>query len=107
MTREEILAKSREENKGFDEYERTTSLKASAAARFFGIILCSLVWIINAECGGPTIVQSAIFIVYFGMYSVESLYRAVHVKKKTDWIYGISSLFLCLGHTYLYFKRLF
>ena len=107
MTREEILEKSREENNGMDEYQKNIYLKSQTFANLFGIILIGLVSIISNECGGPRIVYTALMLVYFGMQSSGSLYRAIHGKIKREWFLGISALLCAAGNGYLFFRQLF
>ena len=67
MTKDEILEKSRNENKGFDEREQQTRIMAGNISQSFGVFLCLLTSMINRYFDGPRVVTIAVLMIYVGM----------------------------------------
>lgn len=99
MTKEEILEKSRNENKGFDEREYQVQIQAGNMARGIGLVLCCLVVFLNIRFDGPRSVRCAAWGINFGMMAVQYWVSAIRLKKTGDWVMAvlISVFFLLTG----------
>ena len=106
MTKEEILARSRDENKNSDEREQQITNRARAISGAIGLPLCMLLNLINAYNNGPAAVNSAMWTVACGIYAPGYFISAAQLKRKSDWILGIA--FTCIGilHLIQYFKAI-
>lgn len=106
MTREEILEKSRKENKSSDEREQQISNRARAISGAIGLTLCMLLNLINSYNHGPAAVGSAMWTVACGIYAPGYYISAAALKRKSDWILAVA--FTCLGilHLIQYFKAI-
>lgn len=89
MTKEEILEKSRKENKGFDEREQQTKIMAGNISQSFGVILCLLTSMINRYFDGPRIVTIAVLMIYVGMGASQYIVSAIRLKKVSDWVMAL------------------
>ena len=99
MTKEEILEKSRRENKDFDEREYQVLIQAGNMARGIGLVLCCLVVFLNIRFDGPRSVRCAAWAINFGMMAVQYWVSAIRLKKTGDWVMAvlISVFFLLTG----------
>ena len=85
MTREEILSKSRNENKAGDERDLQLRLKANRIAKAFGIAIAFLfVFIDSILFDVPAIGWTALTIA-FGMNTIEDWVFVFSAKKSTEW----------------------
>lgn len=90
MNREEILAKSRNENKkGFDERESAILNRALTISQGVSCLLCVLVMIVNDVCGGPGVVSLGAMTTLWGTFFAERLLMAVQMKGKLRWAAAI------------------
>ena len=89
MTKEEILEKSRKENKGFDEREQQTRIMAGNISQSFGVFLCLLTSMINRYFDGPHIVTVAVLMLYVGMGASQYIVSAIRLKKFSDWLMAL------------------
>lgn len=106
MTREEILAKSRKENKNMDEREQRISNRARAISGAIGLTLCMLLNLVNTYNRGPAAVGSAMWTVACGIYATGYFISAGELKRKSDWVLAVA--FTCMGilHLIQYFKAI-
>ena len=106
MTREEILKKSRNENKKMDEREQGITNRAKAISGAIGLTLCMILNFINAYSNGPPAVESAMWTVACGIYAPGYFISAAELKRKSDWVLGVA--FTCIGvlHLIQYFKAI-
>ena len=105
MNREEILNKSRNENRAYDERELIVHTKSSAIAKAVGVaIACAIVLIEEIFFEHPPIASMSAFSVCFAMNAVEAWYRFVNLKGKFNLIKSVlCSIFavafmICLIH---------
>ena len=89
MTKEEILEKSRNENKGFDEREQQTRTMAGNISQSFGVFLCLLTAMINRYFDGPRVVSTAVLMIYVGMGASQYIVSALRLKKVSDWLMAL------------------
>ena len=89
MTKEEILEKSRNENKGFDEREQQARIMAGNISQSFGVFLCLLTSMINRYFDGPRVVTIAVLMIYVGMGASQYIVSALRLKKVSDWVMAL------------------
>lgn len=90
MNREEILRKSCNDNKGYDERELNVHTKSSAIAKAVGVVIAFVIVLIEEIfCEHPPVASMAAFSVCFAMNAVESWYRFVSLKGKFNLIKSV------------------
>lgn len=96
MDREEILKRSRDENKEEDERELAIKVKAGNAAFITGAILCYILYKVTYRVSNYHSV--AIPLIMTGMMLPMTLIPAIKLKKRKDWIMSIiyAILFIAL-----------
>ena len=99
MTKEEILEKSRMENKGMDEREKEIHAKTGNVAGAASLVLGCLIAIINVIADGPEIVDEVLGAVYFCYMAVEWGMRARLLNKKSDWFLCVISALVSVFDT--------
>ncbi len=99
MTKEEILAKSRGENKGRDLAELEVIDRAGRTACIVGLVLCCTVSVMEAILAGRF--HYGIWAVYFGMSGTVFLVKYKRLKKRHELaltvLYFILALFFFAG----------
>ena len=96
MTREEILEKSRKENKDMDEREMSINIKSRSSAGAVCLLLGCMIAIVNLWADGPDVVNNVLGAVYFCYFSVTHGMLARFHHKKFDWIVCILSSVACI-----------
>ena len=90
MNREEILNKSRNENRDYDERELNVHTKSSAIAKAVGVAIAFVIVLIEEIFfEHPPIASMSAFSVCFAMDAVESWYRLINLKGKFNLIKSI------------------
>lgn len=89
MNKDDILAKSRAENSGNDEYERQVLEKAGKLAAQAGMLACCIiamtsVWVTER-------VNSACWIIYFSIYATLFWAKYRHLKRRHELMLAIVS----------------
>lgn len=82
MNKEEILAKSRQENKDADERETQIKLKAISISRSVGIMLCFVILLLETIMLDTSIIGFACLTINFSMRATESWVTTLILKKK-------------------------
>jgi len=100
MNREEILEKSRQENKNQDEMERDALAKAGQRACAVGGIVCALIIIFEALFVGQ--VNMSTWAVYLSMTGTMLLVKYTKLKKKHELVFGLMQLALALAFLVMY-----
>ena len=96
MNKEEILAKSREENKGkVDERESQILSNASKTGMAVGGVL-SFVFLIFSRIIDNPLLGFAAWCMYFSMYGSAHLYRFIKTKEKLQLVQATLSLLFAL-----------
>ena len=99
MTREEILEKSRKENKGRDEREQVIETKIGHVSGAMSLVLGCVIAIINVIAEGPRVVEDALRVVCFCYCAIEWGMRARLLNKKSYWILCILFGLACISNT--------
>lgn len=82
MNKEEILKKSREENKNKDIAELKTTHNAASWAYIIGVVLCCILVILDLIVTG--FVNFTICIILFGMLSTVFMVKYIKMRKKHE-----------------------
>lgn len=82
MNREEILERSRKENKNKDLAELDAEVKAGSIAGRVGACVCVLISVVFF--GAADMMPSVPWIIYFSIIGTNSLVKFVKLKRKTD-----------------------
>lgn len=98
MNKEEILEKSKEENKNRDPYEMEVSNNGFAFGFVAAMIIGIILWAVELIATG--ILNFRIYCLAVTVISVSSLYRGVKLKNKKLTCIGILLLLLTLFFTY-------
>ena len=104
MNREEILRKSRNENKNRDEMERSTFEKAGQTACAVGGFVCMIIIILEAIFAGQ--VNFGTWAVYLSMTGTMLLVKYFQLKKKHELIFGAAQLILAAIFLVMFVIRL-
>ena len=101
MDREEILAKSRAENKDRDYVEVEALNKGNGLAFTTGVLLCSLVSVLHSIFKDS--VDYGVWTVMFGMMSSLMLVKYAKLKKRHELLFGLvyAALSVCFFVFYL------
>ena len=105
MKKEEILAKSRAENKGQDEREKQVLIKAGQIAFTVGGVMCMLIALFNSilsmvDHGGTRLdpkLNTMLWSIYLSMLGSLFLYKYVKLKKKHELFLAIALLTVSLA----------
>lgn len=105
MTREEILAKSRQENQSGDEREQTVIQRGGSIAKAVGLALCMLIVFLTDTFGADPTASFGAFAIYWGMFVTDRGYRWWKLRERSDlWLaIGGSAFFLAMAAAYLHF----
>ncbi|MBO5090705.1 MAG: hypothetical protein J6C27_07350 [Clostridia bacterium] len=105
MNKDEILAKSREENKSADERQKHLQQKAGTIASAVGMALCCIVAFLEGIFGDSVILFYGCFSIYWGITASNGLVLAIFEKKKLGWLGAIVNvIFFILFMTKLLFE---
>ena len=102
MTKEEILEKSRKENKGTDEREKQAYDKAGVASRNAALMVCLLLMRLNARFDGADSITWAIFALSTGMGAARTFVMWRNLGKKIDLFYAIAYVLMFLVCIYYF-----
>ncbi len=84
MNKEDILEKSRKENKVADERELHIRLKAGRIAKAFGIVIAFLLVLIEGVFFDMPVIGWTALTIAFGMNAIEDWIVVISTKKKTE-----------------------
>lgn len=90
MNKDEILKRSRNENKGQDEMERDVDAKAGRQAASIGLLACALLFLTERLVKDQT--NYSAWIVYCVLMCTMELSRFSKLRKKSDLITGLIML---------------
>ncbi len=96
MNKDEILAKSREENKNADERQLALRQKAQAISGAVGIALCFIIALLEGVFGDSVILFYGCFSIYWGMTAANGIALAVATKKKFAWFSLLNAVFFAV-----------
>ena len=102
MTREEILEKSRKENKVMDEREQSVILRGADIAKTVGLALCLIVIFVSDTLGADPAAGLGTFAIYWGMYAADYAYRAWHLRKGKNILMAVCAFGFCISFVVAY-----
>ena len=91
MTKEEILEKSRKDNKLMDEREQSVVLRGSSIAKGVGLALCMIVVVLGEILGADPAAGLGAFAIYWGMYGTDRAYRWWKLRERSDLLLAVGS----------------
>ena len=100
MNKEDILKRSREENKEGDEREERIKLRSYATSAAIGALICLLFVILEGYIFDRS--TTHIWIIYCGMMFSKHLIDAIKLKKKNDVLWAVLYGVICLIYVVLY-----
>lgn len=89
MDKDDILAKSRAENQGSDEYEKQVLEKAGKLAAQVGLLVCCI--IAAASVLVTERVNSACWVIYFSIYATLFWTKYRHLKNRHELMLAVIS----------------
>ena len=105
MDKDEILKKSREENKDRDFVEEAVLARANTIALAVGMVMCGIISILRGlltEKG----TEPAVWTVMFGMMSAGMLVKFVKLRRRHELLLGLLYLAFCVFFFVLYLRDL-
>ena len=106
MDAAEILAKSRQENKGPDEREKAATARAAQRGAAVGGLVCFLVLLINAITGNYSAPATwAVWSVYLSITGTTLLLKYRELKSRHELVFGLIELALALLFFAIYITR--
>lgn len=103
MDKDEILAKSREENKNRDFVDMEAGHKGNEAAFTVGVLLCSLLSTLHAIFRDS--VDFGVWTVMFGMMAAIMLTKFIRLKKRHELLLALGYAALSVFFFALYLQR--
>ena len=100
MNKNDILKKSRAENKKGDEREEKIQLRSYATSAAIGALICMVFIILEGNIFDRN--ATHIWIIYSGMMFSKYLIDAIKLKKKENVLLSILWGLICLIHSVLY-----
>lgn len=100
MTKEEILEKSRQENKHSDEREKQIQTNAGVVSRNAALMVCALLMRLNTQFDGSWSLHFALFALASGMGAARSWFIWFRLKKKIELFYAIGYTLMFLVSIY-------
>lgn len=104
MNKEEILRKSRQENKGQDERERDARAQAGKWAAGVGVTLCAVLNLLDVLFSNE--VNYETWAIYAAIIGTMSIVSAIRLKKKSDMVCGMILLIVAVLFVISYLKQL-
>lgn len=89
MDKDDILAKSRAENNGNDEYERQVLEKAGKLAAQVGMVVCCIIAMTSVLVTER--VNSACWVIYFSIYATLFWTKYRHLKNRHELMLAVIS----------------
>lgn len=89
MDKDDILAKSRAENNGSDEYERQVLEKAGKLAAQVGMVVCCIIAMTSVLVTER--VNSACWVIYFSIYATLFWTKYRHLKNRHELMLAVIS----------------
>ena len=103
MDKEEILARSRKENKDRDFVEEEVTNKANSIAFSVGIFMCSLLSVLHAIFRDSP--DYSVWVVMWAIASSVFLYKYYRLRKRHELVLGLVYLVFCVFFFVLYLRR--
>lgn len=103
MDKNEILAKSREENKNQDEREKLAIAKASQKATLVGALVCCFFIIFDIFLGNG--IFYPVYSIYLAITGSTLLFKFYYLKKPHELVFGIIEILIAIAFIVLYILR--
>lgn len=103
MNKDEILEKSRKENKAQDERERLTLAQAGRIATAVGGCVCAVIILLDAVLSDAP--SFAAWAVYLSMTGTTLLVKFIKLRKKHELIFGVLQLALAAAFLAMHIAR--
>lgn len=100
MNKDDILAMSRKENQGADEYEKYVLEKASRLASQVGLLVCCAIAVVHVSITGR--VSSVCWIIYFSIYATLFWTKYRYLRKRHELMMAVISTAVGLLFTGLF-----
>lgn len=104
MDKDDILAKSRAENNGNDEYERQVLEKAGKLAAQVGMVVCCIIAMTSVLVTER--VNSACWVIYFSIYATLFWTKYRHLKNRHELMLAVISTAVCLLFAGLFIREM-
>lgn len=104
MDKDEILARSRKENKDRDFVEVEVLAKANSIALSVGVIVCGILSVLHAIFADTP--DFSIWTVYFSVLATTMLVKYVRLRKRHELAFGLLYLGFCIFFFVLYLYEL-
>lgn len=100
MKKEEILERSRNENRNADLYEKEVLIQAGNVSAGVGTLMCAVLFITQALLGGGT--NSGLWAIMMSMQAGAFAVKAFRLRRKSDIAWAIINGLLALTLAVLY-----
>ena len=104
MNKDEILEKSRQENRGMDERERDALARAGRVASAVGGLVCALILVLEVILIGQ--VSYSIWAIYLSITGTTLLVKFLRLRRKHELVFGLLELALAAAFLALHILRL-
>lgn len=104
MNKDDILEKSRKENKNKDLYRESVDLTASTVSSFVALILTTVFFILNSII--TSVFNWGLYAIVVSFGATTSTVRAVHTKRKREIVFAIIYSVATLVLTVIYIYKL-
>ena len=104
MDKNDVLARSRAENKGNDEYEKQVLEKAGKLAAQVGLLVCCLVAAVSVAVTDR--VNNACWVIYFSIYATLFWTKYRHLKNRHELMLAAVSTLVGLLFLGLFIKEI-
>lgn len=104
MNKDDILAKSRAENRGSDEYEKQVLEKAGKLAAQVGMVACCIIAMTSVLVTER--VNSACWVIYFSIYATLFWTKYRHLKNRHELMLAVISTMVGLLFLGLFIREM-
>ncbi len=104
MDKDEILARSRKENKGGDFVEAAVQARANTIALAVGIIVCGLLSVLHAIFADTP--DFGIWTAYFSVLATTMIVKFVKLRRRHELVFGLLYLGFCVLFFVFYLRDL-
>ena len=104
MNRDDILAKSRAENQGSDEYEKQVLEKAGKLAAQVGLVACCIIAAVSVAVTDR--VNNACWVIYFSIHATLFWTKWRHLKVRHELLLAVVSTVVGLLFLGLFIKEI-
>ena len=102
--RDEILARSRNENKGKDLFEMEVQVKAGIWGACAAAILAAIFFTVQIVVGGGT--NTGVIAVVFSINAVGYIFKSIRLKQRNDIVFAVIHVIATLVFSYAHISGL-